>query len=90
VLDELLKLIEVINMLGDGNCTVYALMSQLYPQRYGGNRLSPICETEEEATRRITDNKNVQAVVKEIRGVAIQKLSQKKCRLHKYCRRRII
>jgi hypothetical protein len=31
-LDELLKLREEINMHGDGNCTTYAVISQLYPQ----------------------------------------------------------
>jgi hypothetical protein len=35
-LDDLLKLREEINMVGDGNCSVYALMSQLYPEIYGG------------------------------------------------------
>jgi hypothetical protein len=77
VLDELLKLGEKINMLGDGNCTVYALMSQLYPQTYGGYRLSATGKSQEEADRTITKDRNVQAVVKEIRGVVIQKLSQK-------------
>jgi hypothetical protein len=35
-LDELLKLRVNINMMGDWNCTVYAIMSQLYPQTYDG------------------------------------------------------
>jgi hypothetical protein len=39
--DELLKLREEINIVGDENCSVYAIMSQLYPQTYGGHRLSP-------------------------------------------------
>jgi hypothetical protein len=34
-LDVLLKLREEINMLGDGNYSVYAIMSHLYPQTYG-------------------------------------------------------
>jgi hypothetical protein len=75
-LDELLKLRVDINMLGDGTCTVYAIMSQLYPQTYGGYRLSPDNKTPEQAYRTITYDRNVQAVVNQIRGVAIQKLSQ--------------
>jgi hypothetical protein len=35
-----LKLREKINMVGDGNCSVYTIMSQLYPQTFGGYRLS--------------------------------------------------
>jgi TorA maturation chaperone TorD len=73
----LLKLREIINMLGYGNCTVYAIMSQLYPQTYGGYRLSPTNKTQAEAYRQITLDKDVQATVKEIRGVAIQKQSNK-------------
>jgi hypothetical protein len=34
--DELLKMRALINMIPDGNCSVYAIMSQLYPQTYGG------------------------------------------------------
>jgi hypothetical protein len=52
-------------------------MSQLYPQMYGGYRLSPTGKSQEEADRRITKDRNVEATVQEIRGVAIQKLSQK-------------
>jgi hypothetical protein len=75
-LDDLLKLRMNINMLGDWNCTVYAIMSQLYPQMYGGYRLSPTGKTNEEATRRITLDKDVQALVNQIRGIAIEKLSK--------------
>jgi hypothetical protein len=35
-LDALLKLREDINIVGDWNCSAYAIMSQLYPQTYGG------------------------------------------------------
>jgi hypothetical protein len=65
-------------MVGDGNCTVYAIMSQLYPQTYGGYRLCSDNKSDEEINRTITYDKNVQAVVNQIRGVAIQKLSQKR------------
>jgi hypothetical protein len=61
-----------------GNCTIYAIMSQLYPQMYGGYRLSPIGKTEEEARRKITKDKDVQAVVNQIRSVAIEKLRKKR------------
>jgi hypothetical protein len=77
-LDELLKLREKINMLGDRNCTVYALMSQLYPETFCGYRLSSTTRSDEEATRRITNDKNVQAKIQEIRNIAIEKLSQKR------------
>jgi hypothetical protein len=77
-LDELLKLRQVINMVGDGNCTVYAIMSQLYPQTYRGYRLCPDDKSQLEVDRTITYDRNVQATVQEIRGVAIQKLSQKR------------
>jgi hypothetical protein len=40
-LDELLKLRQEINMIADGNCTVYAVISQLYPQTFGGYVLCP-------------------------------------------------
>jgi hypothetical protein len=65
-------------MVGDGNCTVYAITSQLYPQTYGGYRLSPDNKSDEEINRTITNDRNVQAVVNQIKGVAIQKLSQKR------------
>jgi hypothetical protein len=35
-LDGILKLREEINMVGDGNCSVYPIMSQLYTRTYGG------------------------------------------------------
>jgi hypothetical protein len=75
-LDELLKLRQIINMVGDGNCTVYAIMSQLYPQTYSGYRLCPDNKSQQEVDRTITYDRNVQAVANQIRGVAIQKLSQ--------------
>jgi hypothetical protein len=53
-------------------------MSQLYPETFGGYRLSPTGKTEEEADRRITKDKNVQAKVQEIRNIAIKKLSEKR------------
>jgi hypothetical protein len=65
-------------MVGDGNCSVYAIMSQLYPQTYGGYRLCPDNKSQQEADRTITYDRNVQAVVNQIRSVAIQKLSQKR------------
>jgi hypothetical protein len=40
-LDELLKLRQEINMIADGNCTVYAVISQLYPQTFGEYVLCP-------------------------------------------------
>jgi hypothetical protein len=65
-------------MTGDGNCTVYAIMSQLYQQTYGGFRLCPDDKSDEEVYRTITRDKNVQATVQEIRSLAIQLLSQKR------------
>jgi hypothetical protein len=32
----LLRQREDINLLGDGNCSVYKIISQLYPETYGG------------------------------------------------------
>jgi hypothetical protein len=63
-------------MMGDGNCTLYAIMSQLYLQTYGGYRLRADNKTDDEAKRTITYDKNVQAVVNQIRDVAVQKLSK--------------
>jgi hypothetical protein len=77
-LDELVKLRQIINMTGDGNCSVYAIMSQLYPQTYGVYRLCPDNKSQEVINRTITYERNVQATVLEIRGVAIQLLSQKR------------
>jgi hypothetical protein len=65
-------------MLGDGNCTVYAIMSHLYWQTYGGYRLCPNNKSQQEINRTITYDKNVQAVVNQIKCVSIQKLSQKR------------
>jgi hypothetical protein len=65
-LDELLKLREEINMLGDGNCTVYAVISQLYPQTFGGYRLRP----NRSPYQLITNNPEVQEKVREIRKIA--------------------
>jgi TorA maturation chaperone TorD len=53
-------------------------MSQLYPQTYGGFRLCPDNKSQQEVDRTITYDRNVQAVANQIRGVAIQKISQKK------------
>jgi hypothetical protein len=53
-------------------------MSQLYPQTYGGFRLCPDNKSQQEVDRTITYDRNVQAVANQIRGVAIQKLSQKR------------
>jgi hypothetical protein len=65
-LDELLKLREEINMHGDGNCTTYAVISQLYPQTFGGYRLKPGPSSRES----ITKNPEVMKKVEEIRKVA--------------------
>jgi hypothetical protein len=65
-LDELLKLREEINMYGDGNCTVSAVISQLYPQTFGGYRLKPGRSPRES----ITKNPEVMKKVEEIRKVA--------------------
>jgi hypothetical protein len=77
-LDVLLKQREDINILGDGNCSVYAIISQLYPQTYGGYRLSSDGKLYEEMNRTITQYKNVQAKVNEIRNVAKTELYKKK------------
>jgi hypothetical protein len=58
-LDELLKLREEINMIDERNCTVYAIISQLYPQTYGGYRLSSDNKTLNETYKQITLDKNV-------------------------------
>jgi hypothetical protein len=71
----LLKLREEINMVGNGNCSVYAIMSQLYPQAYGGYRLRGD-KKNSEGNKTITTDVNVQAKVKEIRKVAIDKLCE--------------
>jgi hypothetical protein len=76
VLDELLKLREVINVMGDGNCTVYAIMSQLYPLTYGRYRLSPIGKINDELTRRITLDKDVQAVENQEKRLHSTKISE--------------
>jgi hypothetical protein len=65
-LDELLKLREEINMYGDGNCTTYVVISQLYPQSFGGYRLKPGRSPHES----ITKNPEVMKKVEEIRLVA--------------------
>jgi hypothetical protein len=53
-------------MHGDGNCTTYAVISQLYPQTFGGYRLKPGRSPYEE----ITKNPEVMEKVEEIRKVA--------------------
>jgi hypothetical protein len=53
-------------MYGDGNCTTYVVISQLYPQTFGGNRLKPGRSPRES----ITTNPEVMKKVKEIRLVA--------------------
>jgi hypothetical protein len=76
-LDELLKLREDINMVGDGNCSVYAIMSQLYPPTYGWYRLNPNGKSYEVLTKTVTQDKDVQAKVNEIRNVAKTELYKK-------------
>jgi hypothetical protein len=71
-LDELLKLREEINILSNGNCSVYTIINQLYPQTYGGYRLSADKKTSRETYKTISKDVNVQ--VKEIRNVAVLKL----------------
>jgi hypothetical protein len=76
-LDALLKLREEINMLAEGNCSVYVIISQLHPQTYGGYRLSPVGKSYEEMDRTITRDKNVQIKVNEISNVAKTELYKK-------------
>jgi hypothetical protein len=70
-LDVLLKLREEINMYGDGNCTTYVVISQLYPQTFGGYRLKPGCSPEQ----LISKNPEVQKKVREIRVVTVSSIT---------------
>jgi hypothetical protein len=74
--DELLKMRVLINMIPDGNCSVYAIMSQLYPQTYGGYELSPDPSAYAPDHQRATYNPVVQNKVKEIRKIVVEALNK--------------
>jgi hypothetical protein len=74
--DELLKMRALINMIPDGNCSLYAIMSQLNPQTYGGQFLCPNPLAFSPDYVRVTNNPQVQAKVREIRKIAAAVLDE--------------
>jgi hypothetical protein len=74
--DELLKLKVLINMIPDGNCSVYAIMSQFYPQTYCGHVLCPDLSNFSPDYVRVLGNPQVQKKVAEIRKITAPALDE--------------